>query len=75
MQASVAELKRIACATFKVQEVDVDLYDFFKHEKLKNLEQCLDKTLDEVRILDEQPVLLEDKQVMSSSVLNKFAGV
>ncbi|KIY94279.1 Putative ubiquitin carboxyl-terminal hydrolase 11 [Monoraphidium neglectum] len=58
---TVAELKARACALFKVQEVDVRIWDYFQHSKYKDLEGCLDQKLPDARIMEDQPILLEDK--------------
>eukprot|EP00879_Flechtneria_rotunda_P018400 GHRR01019301.1.p1 GENE.GHRR01019301.1~~GHRR01019301.1.p1 ORF type:complete len:366 (+),score=128.13 GHRR01019301.1:849-1946(+) len=58
---SVRSLKERACAEFDVDPSKVDIWDFFHNSKYATLEALLDKTLEEARILDEQPILLDDK--------------
>jgi hypothetical protein len=60
-QETVRSLKERACAAFGVDPSTVELWDFFHNSKYANLEGHMDKDLEEARILDEQPILLDDK--------------
>lgn len=61
LQETVKSLKERACAAFGLDADKVEIWDYFNHGKYANLEKDLDKDLDAARILDEQPILLDDK--------------
>eukprot|EP00882_Tetradesmus_deserticola_P008738 GHRQ01009215.1.p1 GENE.GHRQ01009215.1~~GHRQ01009215.1.p1 ORF type:complete len:470 (+),score=231.36 GHRQ01009215.1:579-1988(+) len=61
LKETVQSLKLRACAEFGVDPASIDIWDFFHHSKHANLEGHLDKTLNDARILDEQPILLDEK--------------
>jgi hypothetical protein len=61
LQETVESLKLRACAEFGLEPRAIEIWDFYHHSKYANLESSLDKTLNEARILDEQPILLDEK--------------
>jgi DUSP domain len=61
VQESVASLKARACAAFGVDPAKTEIWDFFHSSKYACLEDHLDKSLSEARVLDEQAILLDDK--------------
>eukprot|EP00882_Tetradesmus_deserticola_P015244 GHRQ01016235.1.p1 GENE.GHRQ01016235.1~~GHRQ01016235.1.p1 ORF type:complete len:328 (+),score=162.42 GHRQ01016235.1:579-1562(+) len=61
LKETVQSLKLRACAEFGVDPATIAMWDFFHHSKHANLEGHLDKTLNDARILDEQPILLDEK--------------
>lgn len=61
LQETVHSLKLRACAEFGVDPATIDIWDFFHQGKHAKLEGQLDKTLSDARIIDEQPILLDDK--------------
>lgn len=67
LQETVRILKERACAAFGVEPDKVEIWDYFNHGKYANIDKDLDKDLDAARILDEQPVLLDDKVCVVSS--------
>jgi hypothetical protein len=61
LQETVRILKERACAAFGVESDKVEIWDYFNHGKYANLDKELDKDLEAARILDQQPILLDDK--------------
>ncbi|WIA28861.1 hypothetical protein OEZ86_011387 [Tetradesmus obliquus] len=61
LKETVHSLKLRACAEFGVDPATIDIWDFFHQGKHAKLEGQLDKTLSDARIIDEQPILLDDK--------------
>jgi len=61
VQETVGTLKERACAAFGIDPAKVEIWDYFNHGKYANLENQLDKDLDAARVLDDQPILLDDK--------------
>lgn len=61
VQETVGTLKERACAAFGIEPAKVEIWDYFNHGKYANLENQLDKDLDAARVLDDQPILLDDK--------------
>lgn len=53
-------LKERACAAFGLDPSKVEIWDYFNHGKYANLEKDSHKDLEAARILDEQPILLDD---------------
>jgi hypothetical protein len=75
LQETVQSLKLRACAEFGVDPAGIEIWDFFQEGKYANLEGQLDKTLDEARVLPEQPILLDEKVRDSSSEGSYCAAV
>jgi hypothetical protein len=61
LQETVRILKERACAAFGVDSGKVEIWDYFNHGKYANIDKDLEKDLEAARILDEQPILLDDK--------------
>lgn len=61
LQDTVRSLKERACAAFGLEPDKVEIWDYFNHGKYACIEKDLDKDLETARILDEQPILLDDK--------------
>jgi hypothetical protein len=59
------QVKACACAAHGLAPADVLLWDFFLDSKYVLLEDQLHCTLAELRVLDGQPLLLEQRQVRS----------
>lgn len=59
-QETVLSLKERACAAFGLDPSKVEIWDYFNHGKYANLEKDSAKDLEAARILDEQPILLDD---------------
>lgn len=57
---TVQSLKERACAAFGLEPSKVEIWDYFNHGKYANIEKDKDKDLEAARILDEQPILLDD---------------
>lgn len=58
-------------------ESGVHIWDFFQHGKYKALEGSLGEKLQEARIMDDQPILLEDKVgpwAPSSSLVSRLTS-
>jgi hypothetical protein len=75
LQETVRILKDRACAAFGVEPDKVEIWDYFNHGKYANIDKELDKDLETARILDEQPILLDDKVGSCGSVLGTAARV
>jgi hypothetical protein len=75
LQETVQSLKLRACAEFGLEPASIEIWDFFHHGKHANLEGQLDKTLSDARILDEQPILLDEKVRRSGGSSNSKAAV
>eukprot|EP00878_Enallax_costatus_P011714 GHUV01012229.1.p1 GENE.GHUV01012229.1~~GHUV01012229.1.p1 ORF type:complete len:397 (+),score=120.37 GHUV01012229.1:268-1458(+) len=58
---TVASLKERACKAFGLDTDKVEIWDFFHRSKYAKLEDKLDQTLDECRVLEGQDILLDDK--------------
>ena len=63
MQATVAELKRAACALFELDEAIVELSDYYNNKLYANLDspEKADKRLEDVQITGPQHILLGEK--------------
>ena len=61
LQETVRSLKERACAAFGVDPAKVEIWDYFNNGKYGKIENILDKDLESARIMDEQPILLDDK--------------
>lgn len=61
LQETVSSLKERACKAFSLETTKVDIWDFFQNSKHAKLENSMDRTLSDARILDEQTILLDDK--------------
>ena len=63
LQASLADLKRVACDSFGLEEVDVQMFDYFTRKKYMTepLDVKPDETLEGANLLDNQDILLEEK--------------
>jgi hypothetical protein len=75
LQETVRILKDRACAAFGVEPDKVEIWDYFNHGKYANLDKELDRDLVTARILDEQPILLDDKVGGCGFVLGTAARV
>lgn len=73
LQETVRSLKQRACAAFGVDTEKIEIWDFFHNNKYASLESQLDKDLEEARILDDQPILLDDK-VLAAGVAAAAGG-
>jgi len=67
---SVRELKEEACAELFVVSEDVDLYDFFGGQCYACLEDRLDSSLSDVRLMDRQAVLLKGRHNTPPALLS-----
>ena len=63
LQASLADLKQVACASFGLEEVDVQMFDYFTRKKYaaEPLDVKPDETIEGANLLDNQDILLEEK--------------
>lgn len=59
---TVRQLKALACEQLKLQEEQVELWDFFSKAKQRCLEGELDVALTELKIFNDYDFLLEDKE-------------
>lgn len=54
-------MKERACQLFGLDPDKVEIWDFFHRSKYAKLEDKLDQTLEESRVLEGQDILLDDK--------------
>jgi hypothetical protein len=61
LQWTIAELKTAACELLGIPEADYYIWDYFQHDKYKNLDEDLSLSLDAAKILESQAILLDSK--------------
>lgn len=61
LQETVSSLKERACRMFDLDTNKVEIWDFFHRSKYATLEDKLEATLEEARVLEGQGILLDDK--------------
>ncbi len=60
-QATVGQMKERLCKLVGVEEIDVQLVDYYSNKFYASLESELDKSLEDARIMDGQPIMLAEK--------------
>lgn len=65
-EATIQELKTLACEDLKLDPEDVSVWDYYHDSKYRCLDNKLEQTLEDASILEEQPILLEVRSLMRS---------
>ncbi|KAF8072770.1 UBP11 [Scenedesmus sp. PABB004] len=73
-QETVRSFKERACAAFGVEPGRAEIWDYFHNGKYANLDLLLDSTMGEVRVVDNQAILLDDKDNPLEAVADAKTG-
>jgi len=61
VQVTVGDLKAAACKALKLEEVDVEMWDYYERAYYSNLELRLTEDLKTANLLENQLIMLNEK--------------